>query len=198
LKNWQITGFLNVLIIGFLLISGCTQDNNKYCSDNFPGTYYDPSTKMCEHSTTPTPQIIYITVTVTPNPTTTQTSASASTLTPKPTYVRPAPGPTQTLPDKWALDFQVGCTGDAADPQIMTRLEGGNGFNFIQQIDVKVTRPDGIVETGIIERPFTRGSYVYLPVTTAPGYVNRVEVWATTPQGDKVKIFDNYIPFRVW
>lgn len=49
MKKWQITGFLAVLIIGFLLISGCTQDNNKYCSDNFPGTYYDPSSKMCEH-----------------------------------------------------------------------------------------------------------------------------------------------------
>jgi hypothetical protein len=54
MKKWQITGFLAVLIIGFLLVSGCTQDNTKYCADNFPGTYYDPSSKMCEPFSTPT------------------------------------------------------------------------------------------------------------------------------------------------
>jgi hypothetical protein len=48
MEKWQITGFLAVLIIGFLLISGCTQDNDKYCRDNFPGTVYSPSSKMCE------------------------------------------------------------------------------------------------------------------------------------------------------
>jgi hypothetical protein len=31
------------------------QDNNKYCRDNFPGTIYDPSSKMCEHTLEPTP-----------------------------------------------------------------------------------------------------------------------------------------------
>ena len=73
MKNWQITGFLSILAIGFLLISGCAQDNDKYCTDNFPGTYYDPSTKMCEHTSTPTPtptpQIVYVTVTISPTPT---------------------------------------------------------------------------------------------------------------------------------
>ena len=53
MKKYQITGFLAVLIIGFLLISGCTLDNDKYCRDNFPGTYYDPLSKMCEHTLEP-------------------------------------------------------------------------------------------------------------------------------------------------
>ena len=53
MKNWQIFGVFTFLIIGTILISGCTQDNNKYCSDNFPGTVYDPSSKMCEHTPTP-------------------------------------------------------------------------------------------------------------------------------------------------
>lgn len=55
MKNWQNIGVLAVLIVGFLLISGCMQDNDKYCRENFPGTAYDPSSKMCEHTTTPTP-----------------------------------------------------------------------------------------------------------------------------------------------
>lgn len=54
MKNRQNIGFLAVLIVGFLLISGCTQDNDKYCRDNFPGTVYDTSSKMCERTPTPT------------------------------------------------------------------------------------------------------------------------------------------------
>jgi len=74
MKNWRIIGFLAILIISFLLISGCTQDNSKYCSDNFPGTYYDPTTKMCEHTQIPTQQILYVTVLVTPTLTPTITA----------------------------------------------------------------------------------------------------------------------------
>jgi hypothetical protein len=48
MKNWQIFGIFTFLIIGFLVISGCTQDNYKYCIDNYPGTTYDPATKLCE------------------------------------------------------------------------------------------------------------------------------------------------------
>ena len=91
MKNWQITGFLTILIIGFLLISGCTQDNSKYCSDNFPGTVYDPSTKMCEHTPTPTPtptsQIVYVTVTVTPTWTPTPTITCSAPATVVPSYL---------------------------------------------------------------------------------------------------------------
>jgi len=75
--NWKITGILAVLIIGFLMISGCTQDNSKYCSDNFPGTYYNPSSKMCEHTLEPTPI---------PTPTLTP---PLSTMTPVSTTIQP-------------------------------------------------------------------------------------------------------------
>ena len=78
------------------------------------------------------------------------------------------------------------------------QIIGGKGLNFIQQIDVRVTRSDGVVENGIIARPLFKGKSVSLASTTAPGYRDRAEVWATTPQGDKVKIFDAYIPFRTY
>jgi hypothetical protein len=48
MKNWQITGILTILIIGFLLISGCIQDNYQNCQDKYPGTKYNPSTKECD------------------------------------------------------------------------------------------------------------------------------------------------------
>jgi len=57
MKNWQITGFLAILIIGFLLISACT---NK-------GSTNAPPVEV----STPTPQIVYVTVTVLVTPVTT-------------------------------------------------------------------------------------------------------------------------------
>ena len=67
MKNWQITGLYAILILGFLLISGCTQDNYKNCSDNFPGTTYNPSSKMCEKIAAQTP--------ATPTPTAVRTQS---------------------------------------------------------------------------------------------------------------------------
>jgi len=51
MKNWKVTGFLAFLIIGFLLISGCTNNTGSSVAVS-----------------TPTPQIVYITVLVTPTP----------------------------------------------------------------------------------------------------------------------------------
>jgi len=98
----------------------------------------------------------------------------------------------------WSLEVQVQSNGFAPDPQIITTVRGGKGLNFIQQVDVKVTRSDGIVETGIIPKPLKVGDSVSLASTTAPGYADRAEVWATDPQGVKVKIFDDYVPFRTY
>ena len=135
----------------------------------------------------------------TPVPTSAETSATAIP-TVIPTTLSGTPGPTQTLPEIWNLDVQVTGNGEAIDPQIITTIRGGKGLNFILQVDVQVTRADGKVETGTIKRQTTYrvGDSVSLPVTSQMGNVNRVEVWATTPQGDKVKIFDNYVPFRTY
>jgi ABC-type transport system substrate-binding protein len=135
----------------------------------------------------------------TPVPTSAETSATAIP-TVNPTTITDTPGPTQTLPEIWNMDVQVTGNGEAIDPQIITTIRGGKGLNFILQVDVQVTRADGKVETGTIKRQTTYrvGDSVSLPVTSQMGNVNRVEVWATTPQGDKVKIFDDYVPFRTY
>ena len=137
------------------------------------------------------------TPTVTPTPTPSVTTA-ISTPTSSPTPVSQTPGPTQTLPESWNIEVQVQSNGFAPDPQIITSVRGGKGLNFIQQIDVTVTTSDGRVEIGKIPKPLKVGDSVSLSSTTAPGYADRAEVWATTPQGDKVKIFDAYIPFRTY
>jgi hypothetical protein len=134
----------------------------------------------------------------TPVPTAVETATEMPTALP--TTVSLTPGPTQTLPDMWSLDVQVTGNGEAIDPQIITTIRGGKGLNFILQVDVQVTRADGKVETATIKRDPTYrvGDSVTLPVTSQMGNVNRVEVWATTPEGNKVKIFDDYVPFRTY
>lgn len=133
----------------------------------------------------------------TPTPTAVDTRAP-EVPTPVPTTLSLTPGPTQTLPEVWGLEIQVMSNGVAIDPLITFSVQGGKGLNFIQQIDVKVTRSDGVVETGSITKPLYKGKEISLASTTAPGYRDRAEVWATTPQGDKVKIFDDYVAFRTY
>ncbi len=134
---------------------------------------------------TPAPTAVETIATATPAPVTT-TSASLT------------PGPVQTLPDAWSTEIQVASNGESIDPQITVTYMGGKGLNAILQIDVKVTRSDGVVETGSITKPFYKGKSVSLRGTTKEGYVDRTEVWVYTPQGDKVKIFDAYVPFRTY
>jgi len=133
----------------------------------------------------------------TPTPTAVQTIATELP-TMVPTTLSLTPGPTQTLPEVWGLEVQVYGNGEAINPRIIVSCQGGKGLNFIQQIDVKVTRPDGVVVTDVISKPLYKGKEVSLPITAQMGNVNRVEVWATTPQGDNVKIFDDYVPFRTY
>lgn len=133
-------------------------------------------------------------VTSTPTPAVTTAAATPTAST----SVSSTPGPTQTLPEAWNVEVQVQSNGFAPDPQITTSVRGGKGLNFIQLIEVRVTRSDGIVENGNIPKPLKVGDSISLASTTAQGYADRTEVWATTPQGDRVKIFDDYVAFRTY
>jgi len=134
-----------------------------------------------------------VTTTGSSTPTMAVTTAPA---TPPPTSpaVFSTPGPTQTLPSYWDIEVEVESNGYAPDPKIVTTVRGGQGLTYILQIDVKVTRTDGIVENGIIPSPLEIGNSVALNGTDKNH--DRAEVWATDPQGTKVKIFDDYVPFR--
>jgi len=123
-------------------------------------------------------------------------AVTTTTAIPPPTspVVFSTPGPTQTLPSYWDIEVEVESNGYAPDPKIVTTVRGGQGLTYILQIDVKVTRTDGIVENGIIPSPLEIGDSVALNGTDKNH--DRAEVWATDPQGTKVKIFDDYVPFR--
>jgi ABC-type transport system substrate-binding protein len=132
----------------------------------------------------------------TPVPTTAPTTAvpvTTTTIVPT-TFVPATPGPTQTLQANWAVTVQVQSNGQAINPQVIYTFNGGMGMNLIPEIDVMLTRSDGTVETGNFTQPMSIGQTVSLPGTT--GNNDRAEVWVITPQGDRVKIVDTYVPFR--
>lgn len=133
----------------------------------------------------------------TPVPTaveTTEEITEAPTAVPATTADSVTPGPTQALPDIWSIEVQVEGNGEAINPQLITTLRGGKGMNVIPEIDVKVTRSDGVVETDRMVQPLHVGKSVTLAGTTQNK--DRVEVWVFTPNQEKVKIFDNYVSFR--
>lgn len=125
---------------------------------------------------------------------------AATVATPAPTAVPTAiaqtPGPTQTLPDMWSMDVQVSSNGEAINPQIIVTLRGGKGMNLVPSLDIKVTRSDGVVETAQMSKPLYVGKTVELAGTTKPS--DRCEVWANPPNGDPVKIYDDYVCFRCY
>jgi hypothetical protein len=130
----------------------------------------------------------------TPAPTAVQTTVPAAVETTAALVKSSTPGPTQTLPAIWGIEVQVASNGEAIDPQVITTFRGGKGLNVIPEIDITLTRSDGIVETGKMTQPLFIGKTVSLAGTSSNN--DRAEVWAVTPQGDRVKIFDGYIPFR--
>jgi len=134
----------------------------------------------------------------TPVSTAESTPMPVSTVTAAPTILAlGTPGPTETLPSDWGITVQVQSNGQAINPQVVFTFEGGMGQDLIPEIDVQLTRSDGTVETGKMTQPLAIGqSSVSLQGTT--GNNDRAEVWALTPQGDKVKIYDQYVPFRAY
>jgi hypothetical protein len=125
----------------------------------------------------------------TPSPTVTVTPVPTTTLLDSAT-----PGPTGTLPSYWSMNVQVQSNGQAINPQIIMTFRGGMGMNLIPRLELKVTRSDGVIETGEMTQPLSIGQSVTFNATT--GYQDRAEAWAITPQGDAVKILDQYVPFR--
>ena len=132
----------------------------------------------------------------TPSPTAVETTTIATTVpTAAPTTADSVtPGPTQSLPEIWSMEVQVNSNGESINPQITTTLRGGKGMNVIPAINVRITRSDGVVETDRMIQPLHVGSSVVLGGTTSNN--DRAEVWVVTPNGESVKVYDAYVPFR--
>ncbi|MFA4877504.1 MAG: hypothetical protein WC586_08825 [Methanoregula sp.] len=159
--------FILILCMILALTAGCTQQ-----------------TAAPQATPTPAPEITSV-----------ATSPQATTA-PQAAEVSSTPGPTQSLPEMWSIEVQVQSNGESIDPQISTTFRGGKGQNLIPQLDIRITRSDGVVETGTMVQPLTVGKTVTLAGTRKN--TDRAEVWAVTPNGERVKIYDQYVPFRTF
>lgn len=133
---------------------------------------------------------------VTPPATATPTPvppATTVTETPSQPEGMGTPGPTQTLPPQYSLTFQITTNGRTTDPLTYVALNGGNGMNFVSQIDVSLTKPDGTVQSQTMGAPHFMGQNVAFPCST---FQNRVEIWATAPEVGRIKVYDQIVPFR--
>jgi hypothetical protein len=130
---------------------------------------------------TPTPTPIPTTIpVVTPEPTTAPVGLGT-------------PGPTQTLPPQYAVAFQVTPNGRTSNPLTYVALQGGNGMNFIAEVEIILTEPDGTEHTEYMRQPLSMGQNVAIPCSTTK---NRVEIWVTAPTVGKVKVYDQIVPFQ--
>jgi hypothetical protein len=131
-----------------------------------------------------------------PTPPATPTPVPTTVITPVPTMSpggMGTPGPTQTLPPQYSLTFQVTPNSRTTDPITYVALNGGAGMNFVTEIEIILTRPDGTQQTEIWRQPLTMGQNVGFPCSTIS---NRVEIWTTAPQVGKIKVYDEIVPFK--
>ncbi len=109
-----------------------------------------------------------------------------------PAPVSYVPGPTDVIPPAYNIQIQVDRNQVSIHPDIITTFRGGTGISFISSLEVKVTRSDGLVETGFLPKPDI-GDKITIEGTTGS---DRVEVFAHMKNGEVYKIYDQLLPFR--
>jgi len=138
----------------------------------------------------------------TPTPATSPTTVATTppvpaTATPIPTSTTQAPStPTGflegPLPTQYSVDVQVDRNTVAIKPTITVTFRGGKGINFVRSVDVVVSRSDGQVVTGSLERPQVN-SQLELEGTRG---TDRVEIFINLITGDRYRVYDQALPFR--
>ena len=122
---------------------------------------------------------------------------TAPTPEPTDTQVIPAPasyvpGPTDVIPPSYNIQIQVDRNQVSIHPDIIVTFRGGTGISLISSLEVKVTRSDGLVETGFLPMP-NIGDKITIEGTTGS---DRVEVFAHMKNGEVYKIYDQLLAFR--
>lgn len=66
-------------------------------------------------------------------------------------------------------------------------------MNYLSQVEIILTEPDGTQHIEYMVQPLTMGQNVGIPCSTIK---NRVEIWVTAPQVGKIKVYDEIVPFK--
>ena len=159
--NFRITVPVIVVLAALIFAAGCTLGGG---GQPTPAPTAQP---------TPVPTMAVSTTAL-------QTNAGSST----------EPGPTQTLPSATPVSCSVEKAGTYSTT-IITTFDGGKGMSAVSKVDVRVTRPDGSVVTGVL-KPL-KGETVELEGTKG---TDRVEVIVTMNTGNVYKVIDQQMPFK--
>jgi len=158
---------IGITVVLCVCMAGCTQPS--------PGGQVTPTSPTTVATTPP------VTATATPIPT------SPTQVTSTPTGFLEGPLPTQ-----YSVDVQVDRNTVAIKPTITVTFRGGKGINFVHSVDVVVSRSDGQVVTGSLERPQVN-SQLELEGTRG---TDRVEIFINLITGDRYRVYDQALPFR--
>ena len=94
------------------------------------------------------------------------------TPTPTPTTVSLSPGLPRPCPKSGISRSRSRTMVYHSTRGSLSSCQGGKGLNFIQQIDVRITRADGVVENGIITKPLYKGKSVSLTGSGVTGILD--------------------------
>ncbi|MFA4878066.1 MAG: hypothetical protein WC586_11700 [Methanoregula sp.] len=156
-----------VLIAAVLFSAGCT----------FPSAPAPAPTPV------PTPVIVE----------TTEVPTTVATTIAQPTKTTSSlvPSPTDAVPESQAVSVSVEKAGTYSTT-IMTAFNGGKGLMSVSRMDVRVTKPDGSVVTGGVDKP-GMGAIVEIEGTKGN---DRVEVILTMKSGSVYKVIDQLVPYK--
>jgi hypothetical protein len=126
----------------------------------------------------------------TPTPVPTTEPTTLPTLEPT-TKASTEPGPTDTLPPEWPLSVTVEKSG-MYSRTIITHFDGGKGLMFATRMGVRVTSPDGTVQTKGITKP-RMGDTVEILGSNG---TDRVEVSLLMASGNTYKIIDQQMAYK--
>lgn len=118
-----------------------------------------------------------------PGPTVSPTSVPSTTVPTKTINTFLIPGPTQTMPPNYVVVVNV--QRDPIDPTITVTFRGGKGQYYVRDVDVRLTRSDGVVVTKKL-------GHDMMDEVTFDGTKgkDRVEVTVTLITNDQYKIID--------
>ena len=120
------------------------------------------------------------------------TTTPVTTATTEPTMAVITTEPTDAIPSDQNILISVSRGTLSFDPLIKVEFRGGTGIVLLSAIDVKVTKPDGSVESARMTEPDI-GDYVEVLGSTGK---DRVEVTVYLKNGKSYKIYDEILEFR--
>ena len=141
---------------------------------------------------TTTPSGPTTTVATTVPPTTPPTIATAVPTTVPTTTVPTVDYVDSPIPSSQKVEVQVTRNTVSTDPYITISFRGGSGINFLQRLDITVTRSDGSVVVDTLSRPQVNDK---IDILGTRG-VDNVKVVAQMSDGKRYLIYNEDLPFR--